>query len=426
MRSKSFTPPELLALLAAKDQESCKFLDMRAALFSNFPEKFLRHSIIPKLEMRGVEVVSSARPDGAPLLQMMDAVDIVLFMHEMASHNDDRAVRNASRVSGLPMLCLSRKASSWEGKLPPVKSSDSKTFEIQLPLAATASAEEPKPEPAAPNTGDLNMSEISRKSVPDANLEPLLRRVMQLRGQGVKYADMIPELRQFWTNPSELKTGAQLQSYIGNVQRRPGCPEFYTQWVKAGREEAGAAEVPTVSGLKPKKVTMKTKKTRTQATRGMRGMPEKDLEKVLRTVMEQRDSGKQYKDILPLVRKHWPDGEGPGDADKLNKLVSSAAHSPRVPAWFKTWFKSAKTRSGVRDAPWPKSSGKKSDDLELARVYSEENEALKNRVSSLEDSIKSIKAQLMETLASCRKLVEIGAIDTPGAFNIATEFLRKI
>lgn len=430
MRSKPVVPSDLLASLMS-GKFDCKFADMKATLFSNFPDRFLRESIIPKLDQRGIEVVRVSVPKNAESVSGAGAgSEIVLFMHEMASHNDDKVVRALAHKEGLPMVCLSRKASSWDERLPLLE---------QAPQHQTQPDPKPKPDPKPDpdfssvaataqdtDTGDKVMPDNTTRTVPNDVLEAMLRHMMQLHAKNTKYEDMVPELRQYWTN--ELANGAQLYSYLGNVLRRADCPEFYKQWVAAGR--------PAGEPSKPKRAKRTDMDTHTQTKtkmRGVRGMPEEDLEKMLRLVMTQRNSGKAYGAFLNQIQKFWPDGGGPRDADQLSKLAATCAHSPRAPTWYKAWFKQAKKRPGSVATKATKTSARKpvarkpADDAELAKIYAEENEALKKRVAALQakPDVKHVKEQLIELFSSCRKLVELGAMDVEQTLRMAMEYLER-
>ncbi len=184
-------------------------------------------------------------------------------------------------------------------------------------------------------------------------------------------------------------------------------------------------------------------------------MTDDELVKILKFVMDSRNKNVLYKDIVGPVKKIWPGGEGPDSVDQLIKFASSASKSPRCPAWFKTWYDSARTRPGKtafshaekpaspasevaeKEAPAEPLPTKASDDAELAKMYAAENETLKlalrkwqQRVSELEQALNNsgtgkMREDLEEIFASCEKLMAIGAINFQETVRIAVAYLRR-
>lgn len=473
MRSKPFTVPVMLARLADEGKldtfahlDHCKFEgDMRAVLFSNFPDRYLHDSIIPKLGMRGVIVDRVALPRHAAATSPPDPApdSAVLFMHELASHSENDAVKEFAERAGLPMICISRKAALWDNRLPHI--------EVSVPAsvagAGFAPAAPPKPEPKsrpepepkprpepAPadsqtHTGDANMPTNTVRAVPNELIEPMLRHMMRLHGQSVSYDQMVPELRQYWKHGS-LDKGPQLYSYLGNILNRSDCPQFYKDWVAAGRPKEGEKKETNMNTkTTADKPSADSQPSRPGPRHGprplfLRALDDKSLAKITAKVMEMRDKGKQYNDILPMVAQYWGDGQGPQTGEQLAKFLCTVVASPRASAEFRSWYANVrKQRPKAKPAPKSRPSRRKrvvdkfdlpnkppaKDDAELARIYAEENEALKRRVAELQSAqprdVGQIREQLRELFASCQKLVSLGAMDVEGTFNMVFQFLDR-
>ncbi len=413
---------------------------MRALLFSNFPDRFLKDSILPKLETRGVSVDKVMLPRNASASPAPVQAEAVLFMHELASHSENDAVRDFATRAGLPMICISRKAALWDDRLP--------HMEVSIPPCIAAATQDPIPVPAAKpqdtDTGDADMPSNITRSVPTELVEPMLRHMIKLHSQGMSYDGMIPELRQYWKSGS-LDRGNQLRSYVGNILKRHDCPDFYKQWVASGRPKDNAQKEAPVVTKTNQTVPPPADKPEVPAAAGkrhgprplfLRALDDKQLAKVVAKIMKMRDKGEQYKDILPAVREYWAASEGPQTPEQLTKFMATIAVSPRAPVGFKSWY--AKAR---KHGPAPKASSRKrqvadrfdlpkpKDDAELARIYMEENEGLKKRLEELQAArpkdAGQLKAQLRELFASCQKLVALGAMDLDGTFNMVFQFLDR-
>jgi hypothetical protein len=358
MRSQPFSAPKLLTDLV-EDQEGPV---LRATLVSKFPAKFLNDSIIPKLEARGIQVEKVVHSKNASLMESASG-DLILFMHEVSSHGEFKNAKDLAERSGIPMMCLSRKASLWN-KLPPERSA--KLSKIMV--------SEPDPEPK-------ELGEVAETNVA--------------------------------TNP-----GDQIEAILQH----------------AAVVEEGKSTV-----------------HKKEANRGVRYMTDDELAKVLKFIMDRRNAGAMYKDIVEPLKKIWPDKGGPNNTDQMTKFVSSMSRSPRCPSWFRMWYNNARTRPGKAVPPLPTakaaslkpevdekepSSAKASDDAELAKMYAAENEMLRRTVSELKNSVdaaqnalknsgtEKIRQDLEEIFASCEKLMSIGAINLQDTMRIAVTYLH--
>ncbi len=180
MRSKPFSAPGLLTNLV-EDQEE---LVLRATLISKFPMKFLNDSIVPKLGARGIQVDKIVHSKGAASMESING-DVVLFMHEISSHGEMKNAKDLADRSGVPLICLSRKASLWDKLLP------------ERPARLESEPENLKLET---NAGEDHMPDPITRAVPNDQIEAMLRHMMYLHGQGFGYSEMVPELRQYWVH----------------------------------------------------------------------------------------------------------------------------------------------------------------------------------------------------------------------------------
>lgn len=91
---------------------------LRVILATLFAESYLLQDTLPELARRGVEVVVRCEPKHVQNLDLGDlmerkGVEMLLHMHEMATHSDSERISNQARLAGLPVRALSRKKSSW-------------------------------------------------------------------------------------------------------------------------------------------------------------------------------------------------------------------------------------------------------------------------------------------------------------------------
>lgn len=431
---------------------------MRALLFSNFPDRFLQDSVIPKLKTRGVSVDRVLSPRAASSITTpVPDVATVLFMHELSSHGENDAVKNFAERANLPLICISRKSALWGDRLPSVQSEvrSAPAVGTHIDTAATIAAAEvvatvvnssetPASAPPDSNTGDENMPSNAVKSVPNELVEHMLRHMIKMHGHGTSYDDMVPELQQYWKSGT-LESGKQLRSYLDNIYRRSNCPEFYKDWIEAGRpaSDADVQEEP-----EPVEAAAEVADRRGKRPMFLRALSDKNLDRFVRKVTSLRDKGVPYKDIFPEIRKYWKEEDGPQDPDQLSKFMASIAISPRAPIGYKAWYdrvrrhgpapkkirrgktaETASNRAAARTAAKPLAKIQVVDDAELARIYMEENEVLKKRLADVQSSqpkdVALIKAQLRELFASCQKLVDIGAMDVEATFNMVFQYLDR-
>jgi hypothetical protein len=189
-------------------------------------------------------------------------------------------------------------------------------------------------------------------------------------------------------------------------------------------------------------------------------MSDIDFERLLRMVMERRDKGLPFKDFLDEVNKEfWPEGDGPQNADQFSKLAATAAHSSRCPAWYKTWFEKAKTRTGAAKSvefkvtkPVKKANMKKAKKAKSLKVKTTRKPRMKaSKLARAKPDVKKVPrnsgmdprlpgrampkmdayrleilVRLREVFASCAKLIDIGAMDASQAFRIALEYLNRV
>lgn len=428
MRSNPLSSP--IALLASEIPHA---FTTKAILFSKFPNRFVNQSIIPKLERRGIVVERVVHPKRALSLGDTEA-SMALFMFEMSSHSENNAVKEFCSLSNIPLVPISRKSSAWGDKLPPELSPalvEAGDFDETAPSGADEEAENE----TNIEDGDETMPDNTIRSVPNDKVEAMLLHMMDLHGKGVGYADMIGPLKKYWTN-GVLSSPKQLRSYLGNILRRDDCPQFYKQWIEDGRPAYRANE-PDSGKLK-----MKTKKTKTKTEmNGMRNMTDAELSELLGAIVDERRKEKPYREILPMAQSIWPGGNGPKDVDQLTKFVSSAFYSPRCPAWFKEWYGSTRSRPGVanpKKAP-PQEEKKVTDDAELAKMFSDENEKLKKENEKLKEKISSmentkskgmstsekIRGDLLQIFSHCQSLIAIGVMDADETIRIAMTYLER-
>lgn len=87
---------------------------MRAALFTSFPERFIKEKILPDLLKRGVEVVlidETSRVERYDLRAYQ--LDVVLHMNEMGGHTRSHVLSKLAREARVTVRALSRKKASW-------------------------------------------------------------------------------------------------------------------------------------------------------------------------------------------------------------------------------------------------------------------------------------------------------------------------
>jgi hypothetical protein len=97
---------------------------VRAALFTNFPTRFVNDKIIPELTRRGVEVIFVDEPKRAGGYDLRAyALDVVFHMTELGGHSKAEPLVRACRDAGVAIRSLSRKKAMW--RLPGAASSGS-------------------------------------------------------------------------------------------------------------------------------------------------------------------------------------------------------------------------------------------------------------------------------------------------------------
>ena len=388
----AYSSPDLLIHLmdeTAGDTCWCK-THVKAILFSKFPEGFLRKSVIPKLEKRGISVSKIVYPKDARSVN--EIVDVALFMHEMAGHGEEKQVRFFANRHKVPIFFLSRKSSTWEGKLPPIlpefgpEESDStddtidESFSVECPEKVACSDDKfysvncdqlPALTEAPHSLDNSNKTETDenqedamvkkpRKSssarvnnkLSDKDLESVCRIIMTERNAGKSYDEFFNEVRKFWLITDGPQSPVMLQKFAGNTSRSPRCPSWFKKWYNS--------------------------KIKVRPTEPAKKASIQRKEKVVETPKKVKE--------------------------------------PR--------------------SPEPRSPEPKHDDAELARMYAEENEILKKRVASLEAETKKeftsghgrineFKSRIEEVVASCRLLVDISAMDAKESLRIIEKFLKN-
>lgn len=219
---------------------------MDAVLYSGFPERFVRNRVIPKLRRLGVEVICVGDAD-RPTERCVARADLILVMHEMASHSGDKAIRIIAEAHGKRVAYLPRKASSWRERLglqdPPPSSSEQKNKQ-EGHMEAQADSR-----PNGRHNGVL--VDALRRS--GKSLDDMLKAIVQMsKVDRFGYREMAPRLQPFFDG-TELTPG-RLKDFVGAVCKRPDVPGWFVDWRKTSR-----------GGPRPGTVR-KQKKTRTART----------------------------------------------------------------------------------------------------------------------------------------------------------------
>lgn len=169
---------------------------LRAAVFTNYPERLVRETVAPKLRERGVEVVHIEKLGRAGRALLLD-VDVVLAMHEKASHAEGDRARLAATSAGKRYLTLSRKASSWPD------------FRKGISVQAQIQGEEPVIEDGK-------------------TLELLLREYVELWEDGSQTEEIAAQVRHYLL-PVPIRTAGQLSALLQRVLKA-GEPPWFRKW----------------------------------------------------------------------------------------------------------------------------------------------------------------------------------------------------
>ena len=89
---------------------------MQALLMTKFPTSLIENNVKPRLLARGIEVTAVLDSDRAKSIPPGD-YPLVLFMHEMASHNQWASAKELTLKAGKRFFELSRKSASWPDDL---------------------------------------------------------------------------------------------------------------------------------------------------------------------------------------------------------------------------------------------------------------------------------------------------------------------
>lgn len=125
------------------------------ALWSKYPNIFLETKIIPKLKLKGIDVIRNVNNKTKDL--DLESVEAVLFMREMAGHSEQEQLKNI--VKDKQIICISRKSSTW----------DSWVEELEMKFSRF-------------------------DSVDESQIQNLLNDYMFLRKKGVLVNDIVPKL----------------------------------------------------------------------------------------------------------------------------------------------------------------------------------------------------------------------------------------
>ena len=179
------------------------------ALWSKYPTYYVEGKIEPKLRERGISVIKrlSTQTKEVDLSQ----VDVVLCMHEMASHAEVERLRIIANSNSKRVFVLSRKEAFWDRDL-------SKLEQFKMP---------------AP------------KAIPDSKVEAFCTKYIELKKQGMNHEQMLPSLQEFWRN-GKLTNSSQLSQYMRNLLSGERAPKFFREFseqlAKEKREQKIAHE----------------------------------------------------------------------------------------------------------------------------------------------------------------------------------------
>jgi hypothetical protein len=166
---------------------------LRAALFTRFPEKYVREIIVPKLAGMGIEVTRIVDYKTATSAVDVSDVDYVFGMFENGSHGDSNLAQKAAQRAGKRYIPLSRKAALWpkfDGLPDPVE---------------------------APRTGG------------PADLEAALREYIDLWMEGLDNGEIAQRIRHYWPE-NACRTGGQLNMFLNGLLKQGIAPEWFKVW----------------------------------------------------------------------------------------------------------------------------------------------------------------------------------------------------
>lgn len=182
---------------------------LEVALWSKFPSAYVTEKIQPKLAARGIVVTKllTERLKDTDLT----SVDVVLCMHENASHHEFDHLREIAKASKKQVIAFSRKESFWERDLKPLAQMKDEKM-------------------AGP------------KAIPDAKLDAFCRKFIELKQKGNTYDQMIPLLGQFWVH-GKLDNAHQLRQHVRQLVQKGRAPEFFSKFMEQQEKERREQEI---------------------------------------------------------------------------------------------------------------------------------------------------------------------------------------